>query len=176
MTHAIVNSIEIKKDVQVSYMNNIITVSGKKGTVMRELYYPDVIIEVIEDKEVIIKTNSTKKEQKAIVGTYTSHINNMITGVTNGFEYKMIIVYSHFPMQTKVENQKFIINNFLGEKKPRVAKIVGLTTVKISGNSVIVSGISKEDVGQTAANIENRCKIKRFDPRVFQDGIYIVEK
>jgi large subunit ribosomal protein L6 len=100
----------------------------------------------------------------------------MIKGVTEGFEYKMSIVYSHFPMQTKVEGKTVVISNFLGEKKPRIAKIVGGTTVKVSGNSVVVSGINKEDVGQTTANIEQKTKIKRFDPRVFQDGIYVVEK
>ena len=68
------------------------------------------------------------------------------------------------------------IGNFLGEKKPRLARILGETKVKVSGNEVVVSGISKEDVGQTAANIEQVTKIKRFDPRIFQDGIYIVDK
>jgi len=64
----------------------------------------------------------------------------------------------------------------LEKKKPRVAKILGETKVKVSGNEVTVSGINKEDVGQTAANIEQKTKIKRFDPRIFQDGIYIVQK
>ena len=88
----------------------------------------------------------------------------------------MTIVYAHFPMQVKVEGKTLVIGNFLGEKKPRVAKILGDTDVKVSGNEVIISGINKEDVGQTAANIEQKTKIRRFDPRVFQDGIYIVQK
>jgi large subunit ribosomal protein L6 len=79
-------------------------------------------------------------------------------------------------MQVKVEGKNIVISNFLGEKKPRVANILGETTVKASGDEVVISGINKEDVGQTAANIEQLTKIKRFDPRVFQDGIYIVEK
>lgn len=175
MSDVIMNSIKIKKDVSASYENNIMTVSGLKGTVSKELYYPYVYIDINED-DITVRTKSLKKEHKAIVGTYYSHINNMIIGVTTGFEYKMMVVYAHFPMQTKIENNQFIINNFLGEKKSRIAKIVGKTIIEINGNSLIVSGISKEDVGQTAANIENKCKIKRFDPRVFQDGIYVIEK
>jgi large subunit ribosomal protein L6 len=153
----------------------MMTVKGPKGQNVREFFFPGVDVTVNAD-EVVIETASLKKQHKAMVGTYASHVENMINGVTEGFEYKMSIVYSHFPMQTKVEGKNFIISNFLGEKKPRVAKIVGETTVKISGNTVTVSGICKEDVGQTTANIEQRCKIKRFDPRVFQDGIYVVEK
>jgi large subunit ribosomal protein L6 len=97
-------------------------------------------------------------------------------GVAEGYEYRMKVVYSHFPMQLKVEGAAFVISNFLGEKNPRVAKIVGDTRVKAAGDEVVITGINKEDVGQTAANIEQVTKIKRFDPRVFQDGVYIVEK
>lgn len=168
-------TITVTPGVTVSFENNIMTVKGPKGQNVREFFYPGVEI-AIDGSEISVYTDSPKKQHKAMVGTYASHIENMITGVTDGFEYKMAIVYSHFPMQTKVDGKSFVINNFLGEKKARVAKIVGETTVKINGSSVIVSGICKEDVGQTTANIEQRCKIKRFDPRVFQDGIYVVEK
>jgi large subunit ribosomal protein L6 len=48
--------------------------------------------------------------------------------------------------------------------------------VEIRGQEVIVEGIDKEECGQTAANLEQATKIKDKDPRVFQDGIYIVEK
>ncbi len=100
----------------------------------------------------------------------------MIIGVTDGFECKLKIVYAHFPMQVKAEGNTLVIGIFLGEKKPRVAKILGETKVKVNGNEVVISGINKEDVGQTAANIEQKTKIKRFDPRTFQDGIYIVQR
>jgi large subunit ribosomal protein L6 len=100
----------------------------------------------------------------------------MIKGVTEGFEYGMKIVYSHFPMKTTVKKDGFIIENFLGEAAPRKAKIVGETKVQISGDEVTVKGLNKEEVGQTAANIELATYIKHYDPRVFQDGIYIVNK
>ncbi len=175
MAKEISRSVEVPAGVTVTYDNRIVTVKGPKGENTKELYYPGIVI-TLNEGEVVVDSDIMRKNYKAMVGTYASHISNMIKGVTEGFEYKMNIVYSHFPMQTKVEGKTFVISNFLGEKKPRVAKIVGSTAVKISGNSVVVSGICKEDVGQTTANIEQKTKIKRFDPRVFQDGIYVVEK
>lgn len=175
MAKEISRSVVVPAGVTVTYENRIVTVKGPKGENSKELYYPGIVI-TLGEGEIVVDTEVMRKSYKAMVGTYASHINNMIKGVTEGFEYKMNIVYSHFPMQTKVEGKTFVISNFLGEKKPRVAKIVGSTTVKVSGNSVVVSGICKEDVGQTTANIEQKTKIKRFDPRVFQDGIYVVEK
>ncbi|MFQ6073567.1 MAG: 50S ribosomal protein L6, partial [Methanosarcinales archaeon] len=64
----------------------------------------------------------------------------------------------------------------LGEKKPRFAKILENVEVKIDGDEVIITGINIEDVGLTAANIEQATRIKRRDPRVFQDGIYLINR
>ena len=103
-------------------------------------------------------------------------IRNMIEGVKEGFRYKLKIVYSHFPISVKVQGDKVIIENFLGEKAPRIAKIVGNTKVRVEKQDIIVEGPDIEEVGQTAANIEQATKIKGFDRRVFVDGIYIYEK
>jgi len=100
----------------------------------------------------------------------------MITGVTKGFTYKLKIVFSHFPISVKVQGDKILIENFTGEKTPRIAKIVGTAKVTVKGDDVIVQGINIEDVGQTAANIEQATKIKKKDPRIFLDGIYIYER
>jgi len=175
MVKEIARTIKIPEGVSVSLSRDVFTARGPKGTVERKFWYPGIKIEVREE-EILVDAESSRKEQKAMVGTFTSHIKNLVTGVSEGFEYKMTIVYAHFPMQVKVDGKTLIIGNFLGEKKPRVAKILGETKVKVTGNEVSVSGINKEDVGQTAANIEQKTKIKRFDPRTFQDGIYIVQK
>jgi large subunit ribosomal protein L6 len=175
MVKEIARRIKIPEGVSVSLSQNLFTVRGPKGTVERNFWYPGIKIDAREG-EVVVDAESSRKEQKAMVGTFASHINNLITGVTEGFECRMKIVYAHFPMQVKVEGKTFIIGNFLGEKKPRIARILGETKIMISGNEVVISGINKEDVGQTAANIEQKTKIKRFDPRTFQDGIYIVQK
>jgi large subunit ribosomal protein L6 len=121
-------------------------------------------------------TDMPRREQLAMLGTLESHLKNMITGVTKGYEYTMKVVYSHFPIQLKIEGKQVIVGNFLGEKRARKANIQGNTKVLIKGDQVIISGMNKEDVGQTAANIRQATKIKRFDPRVFQDGVYLVER
>jgi large subunit ribosomal protein L6 len=175
MVKEIARTIEIPEGVSASLSRDVFTARGPKGTVERMLWYPGIKIEVREG-EVVVDAESSRKEQKAMVGTFASHIKNLMIGVSDGFECKMTIVYAHFPMQVKVEGKTLVIGNFLGEKKPRIAKILGESKVKVSGNEVTITGINKEDVGQTAANIEQKTKIKRFDPRVFQDGIYIVQK
>ena len=175
MVKDIARKIKIPEGVSVSLSQDVFTARGPKGTVNRKFWFPGIKIEVREG-EVLVDAESVRIEQKAMVGTFASHIKNLFKGVSEGFECKMTIVYAHFPMQVKVEGKTLIIGNFLGEKKPRVAKILGDTNVKVSGNEVVISGINKEDVGQTAANIEQKTKIRRFDPRVFQDGIYIVQK
>ena len=175
MVKEIARTIEIPEGVSVSLSQDVFTAKGPKGTVERTFWYPGIKIEVREG-EVVVDAESSRKEQKAMVGTFASHLKNLIIGVSEGFECKMNIVYAHFPMQVKVEGKTLVIGNFLGEKKPTIAKILGETKVKVSGNEIVVSGINKEDVGQTAANIEQKTKIKRFDPRIFQDGIYIVQK
>ncbi|ETA68672.1 MAG: large subunit ribosomal protein [Methanolobus sp.] len=175
MAKEIKKTIEIPEGVTVTMQGKLLSVTGPKGKIERDFWYPGIKIEVA-GSEIIVDSTVLKKTQKAMVGTFASHITNMMKGVTEGFEYRMKVVYSHFPMQLKVEGDKLMIGNFLGEKKARSAKILGDTKVKASGDEVIVTGYNKEDVGQTAANIEQTTRIKRFDPRVFQDGIYTVEK
>ena len=60
-------------------------------------------------------------------------------------------------------------------RSPRIAEIRGVTKVSVKGDRVILNGIDKRDLGDTAANIERATKIKGFDLRVFQDGIYIMK-
>ena len=111
-----------------------------------------------------------------MIGTTRAHLNNMITGVTDGFTYHMKIVYAHFPMTVKAQGDTVTIDNFIGERHPRSAKIVGDAKVQVKGDEVIITGVNKEDVGQTMANLEQATKIKGKDPRVFQDGIYLTSR
>jgi large subunit ribosomal protein L6 len=109
-------------------------------------------------------------------GTLEAHVKNMVRGVVEGYEYRMKVVYSHFPIQLKQQGERLEINNFLGEKQPRMANIIEGVTIKIGSDEVTLTGIDKEKVGNTAANIEHATRITKRDPRVFQDGIYITER
>lgn len=168
-------TIGIPEGVNVNIDKLNVSISGPNGQLQRELWYPGIAIKR-NDSEVVVMTDMPRREQLAMLGTLESHLKNMITGVTKGYEYTMKVVYSHFPIQLKIEGKQVIIGNFLGEKRARKANIQGNTKVMIKGDQVIISGLNKEDVGQTAANIRQATKIKRFDPRVFQDGVYLVER
>ncbi|MCD1293497.1 50S ribosomal protein L6 [Methanocella sp. CWC-04] len=172
-----IREVEIPQGVTVSVNGATLTAKGQKGQISRDFKYPGISVKV-DGEKVLVETVRDEKQSKATVGTYASHINNMITGVSEGFEYNMKIVYTHFPIQVKVEGKdsKVSIGNFLGERKPRSATIMGDTKVDLQGDRLVLTGINKEHVGQTAANIEQACRIRKRDPRVFQDGIYITKK
>ena len=172
---AIREELEIPEGVEVIIKNNEVSVKGPNGEDSRVFTYSNVSINKNDDV-VILETAFPKKKDKAMIGTTKAHINNMIKGVTDGFEYHMKIVFAHFPMTVKVNGDKVVIDNFLGEKHPRNAKIVGSAKVAVKGDEVTITGINKEHVGQTMANLEQATKIKGRDPRVFQDGIYLTSK
>ncbi|MBO8181322.1 MAG: 50S ribosomal protein L6 [Archaeoglobus sp.] len=172
--------VEIPENVEVSIegddvLGYTLKAKGPKGENVRKLRYRGVLIEK-QDSKIRVYTKEKKTKTRAIVGTFASHIRNLIKGVSEGFKYKLKVVYAHFPVKVRVEGDEVIIENFLGEKHPRRSKIVGRAQVKVQGNEIIVTGIDKEECGQTAANLEQTTKIKNLDERVFQDGIYIVEK
>jgi len=148
---------------------------GPLGENSKFLKFRDVFIEKTEEG-IRIYTSVAKTKHKAIVGTYAAHINNLIKGVVQGFEYRLKVFYAHFPVKLRVSGNEVIIENFLGETTPRKAKIVGNAKVEIRGQEIIVRGVDIEECGQTAANLERATRIRNKDRRVFQDGIYIVKK
>ena len=167
--------VTIPEGVKVELEGTLLKVKGPKGQLERSVRFPQITT-VLADNTVIFSTNSDRKSVIAMVGTFASHTRNMCHGVNTGFEYRMKVVYSHFPIQLKLQGNKLEINNFLGEKKARYATIVNGVTAKIGNDEIILSGIDKELIGNTSANIEHATKIRNRDPRIFQDGIYIVER
>jgi len=166
----------IPEGVNVEISNHSVKVSGPKGTLERKLdLEKGTKVEKVENK-LKISSESEERKVKAKIGTSVSHVQNMIDGVTKGFVYKLKVIYSHFPITVKVEKDTVMIQNFLGERTARVAKIVGESQVKIEGQEISVSGIKLEEVSQTAANIEQATRIVGYDKKVFQDGVYIVQK
>lgn len=166
--------IPVPEGVEVT-IDKEVTVTGPKGELKRKFKSRNVSIRQ-EDGLVVLETRFPKKKDKAMLGTIKSHISNMIHGLTEGFTYKMKIVHAHFPMTVNAAKDKVTIENFLGERYPRTANIIGTAQVKVQGDEVVITGVNKEDVGQTMANLEQATKIKGKDPRVFQDGIYLVAK
>jgi large subunit ribosomal protein L6 len=167
--------VPLPEGVSVKHKENTVTVKGPKGELSRSFYHPRISISVSKDK-VSILTLMAKRKENALVGCWEAHIANMVKGVTIGYRYTMKVVYSHFPVKTILKDNEFVIENFLGESYPRTAKILGDTKVDIKGDTITLTGINLEEVSQSSANIELATKITNYDPRVFQDGIYLIEK
>jgi large subunit ribosomal protein L6 len=159
--------------VEVDHLE--LTVEGPNGSVTRRLWYPDISV-AIEDGAVVIESDAEDAKTMSTLGTFESHVRNMFHGVTEGWEYEMGVFYSHFPMQVSVEGDEVAIENFLGERAPRRTPIHGDTEVEVDGERVTLRGPDIEDVGQTAADIEQLTRVQDKDVRVFQDGVYITGK
>ncbi|MCE4617068.1 MAG: 50S ribosomal protein L6 [Desulfurococcales archaeon] len=171
-----IRELEIPEGVTVSIDGSRVIVEGPKGRLERDFGHLEPVKLRVEDNKVIAETYFARAKERAKVGTIIAHIRNMITGVTKGYRYYLKIIFSHFPITVKVEGNKVVITNFLGERAPRIARIMEGAKVKVQKEDIIVEGIDIEAVGQTAANIELATKIKGFDRRKFMDGIYIYKK
>jgi len=173
---AIREEIEVPEGVSVEVEGRRVRVSGPKGTVERDFSHARGVRIYLENGKVVVE--SFFADRRLIAQTYSivSHIRNAIEGVLRGYRYKLKIVHTHFPISVKVSGDRVVIENFIGEKAPRVAKVVGNVKVTVTKTDVIVEGCDLEAVAQTAANIEQATRIRDFDRRVFMDGIYIYER
>ncbi len=168
-------TIPLPDEVTVTVEEANVTFEGPEGTTERRLYHDEIDI-TVEDDEIVVLAEQPTRTVAALVGTFAGHIQNMVKGVHEGFEARLRVVSSHFPMKANVEGDEVVIGNFLGEKAPRRARIIGETEVQVQGEDVTVRGANKEHVGQTAVNIELATKTSGYDPRVFQDGIYLTRR
>jgi large subunit ribosomal protein L6 len=167
--------IEIPEGVDVSIDGNLVKVRGPKGENERLLANPKIKIEKRENKVVVSAVKATKRDKRT-VGTFESHITNLIIGVKEGFVYKLKICSGHFPMNVSATKEELIVKNFLGETIPRKLRLKKGADVKVEGDVVNVESVDKEIAGQTAADIEQLTRITNRDRRIFQDGIWITDK
>lgn len=167
---------EIPENVTVKKEDQLIVVTGKRGTISKDFHKIPASI-IIKDNTIAIEPVGKRKADLAITNTARSILNNMFKGVEKGFKYKLKIVFAHFPISVKVKGREVHVENFFGERSARVSRVVGdATNVTITGDDVIVEGPSLEEVSQTAANIESSTKVRGKDQRVFLDGLYIYSR
>ena len=168
--------IDIPVNVKVRMEGNTFIVDGKLGTLRKDITRLPIAVD-LKDKKLVIKPPGTRKKDLAMTNTTKSIIQSMIKGVDTGFTYKLKVVYAHFPISVKTKGKEIHVENYFGERAPRVSHVVGDTTkVNVMGEDVIVQGPSLEEVSQTAANIEFSTKLKGKDQRVFLDGLYIYSR
>lgn len=170
-----IEEIELPSGVSAVRDGKMISFKGPKGQVSRVLYSPMVDLKV-EGNKVVISVKVMTKREKALVGTYAAHLRNMAKGVTEGHTYKLKICSGHFPMNVSMAGSMLTIKNFIGEKVPRTLKVSSDVKLVVDGDSIVIESADKEAAGQTAGSIEKLTRRPGFDRRIFQDGIYIVEK
>ncbi len=168
-------TIKVPEGTKAEVNKSKIKITGKNGAIERDFAHTKVKIE-LNDNKITIFSHMKSKRAKTTINTVEAHIKNMVEGTNKGYTYKMQIVFSHFPINVAVKGKTIEINNFVGEKNPRKSKIIGETKVEVKGKEITLTGINKEEIGQTAANLEKATAIKNRDQRIFQDGIYLTER
>ena len=169
------NHVTVPEDVDLTLDGHKVAVTGANGNVIRDFAHAKLRLDY-QDRVLRVWAENPRKKQAALVNTITSHVKNMITGVTEGFTYRLKIVFIHFPMNIQVREDRVSINNFVGERQPRYADVLPGVKVIVEGDDIIVTGNDIEMVGQTAANIQEATKIRNKDLRKFLDGIYVYKK
>jgi large subunit ribosomal protein L6 len=123
-----VRTIEVPEGVEVIVEGRVVTVKGSKGTLTRSFSEAPVSI-LCDSKVVKVQANWPRKKETAIVGTVTSHILNMIKGVTKGFTYKLKIVFSHFPISVELRKKLFLSKTSRVNEAPDLSK--SLVTLRL---------------------------------------------
>ncbi|EFN57638.1 hypothetical protein CHLNCDRAFT_59621 [Chlorella variabilis] len=174
-------TLAIPDDVSIEVKARKVRVKGPRGTLQRDFKHLAVDMFLTEEEgSKVLKVDCHFGRRKALasIRTCTSHVQNMITGVTKGFEYKMRLVYAHFPININIENKggKVEIRNFLGEKIVRVVDMLPGVTCERSAavkDELILTGNDIELVSRSSALIHQKCLVKKKDIRKFLDGIYL---
>ena len=140
--------VKIPAGVEVNITDSIVRVKGKKGE-MSYMYHEDVKI-IHDGDSVTISTEKTSKHIKAMTGTSRALIQNMVTGVSDGFEKKLDIIGVGY--RAAAQGKK--LNLTLGFSHPVEFEIPeGISIETPSQTEVIIKGHDKQKVGQVAANI-----------------------
>lgn len=142
--------VEVPAGVTITLDGTLFTVKGPKGELSRNLH-PDMKINV-EESQVTVERPSDNKEHKALHGTTRSLINNMVEGVTKGYERALELIGVGY--RATKSGQKLVLN--VGYSHPvEITPEAGIEIEVPANTKVIVKGIDKERVGAVASNIRS---------------------
>jgi large subunit ribosomal protein L9e len=178
-------TLDIPAGVTVEIKGRRVRVKGPRGTLVKDFKHLDVDAYLTKDEEgktqLKVDVWFGNRATLAAIRTLCSHVQNLITGVTKGFRYKVRLVYAHFPVNVNIEGGDKVveIRNFLGEK--RVRKVTMLEGVKVTRSpaikdELIIEGNDLELVSRSAALCSQACLVKNKDIRKFLDGCYVSGK
>ncbi|KAJ8658811.1 hypothetical protein O0I10_005537 [Lichtheimia ornata] len=171
----------VPDNVSVKIQSRIINVEGPRGKLTKNLRHLNIEIKLVAKNKLQFSVYHGARKHVAAIRTVRSIINNMITGVTKGFQYKMRYVYAHFPINVIVNgtNDAVEIRNFLGQKVAFQVKMregVHCEASKSQKDELLITGNDLENVSQSAADIQQTCRVRNKDIRKFLDGIYVSER
>ncbi|XP_072979554.1 large ribosomal subunit protein uL6-like [Typha angustifolia] len=175
-------TMDIPEGVAVKVKAKLIEVEGPRGKLTRNFKHLNLDFQLVEDgRKLKVEAWFGTRKTMAAIRTAISHVQNLITGVTKGYRYKMRFVYAHFPINASIANSNtsIEIRNFLGEKKVRkVDMLQGVAVLRSEKvkDELILDGNDIELVSRSAALINQKCHVKNKDIRKFLDGIYVSEK
>jgi large subunit ribosomal protein L6 len=175
MKKLILEQLDIPAGVTCEFSDSTLKCKKDGTELSRKITVPRMTV-AVKDNKINLGCESGNKRDFKTIKSYIAHIKNMFTGLQQEYVYKLEYCNVHFPMTLKIESNRVVINNFLGEKNPRFAKIVSGVKVDLKGQKLTVTSADKDAAGQTAANLEKATKIKNRDRRIFQDGIFITDR
>merc|ERR1712167_194416 len=174
-------SVTIPANVTCELKSRVVKITGPRGVLTKSFRHMSVDMYMPDDKQIAVEKWWASSKELSVIKTVTSHIQNMIDGVTKGFQYRMKMVYAHFPTNAQIaSNGKEVdIVNFIGQKVKFNVK--ALDGVKIErdpkeNTQLLINGNDIENVSRTCALISQSCAVKKKDIRKFLDGIYVSDK
>lgn len=163
--------IALPNGVEAKYENGIFSVKGPKGTL--EKSFKNYVTVTIEDGNVTLAPASEKDVARALWGTYASHVNNMVKGVTEGFEKKLEIEGVGY--RAEAQGQTLKLN--VGFSHPVTLTAPAEVSVAVEKNVITLQSVDKEILGQFAADVK---KVKPPEPYkgkgIRYQGEYIIRK
>ncbi|KAJ2897267.1 60S ribosomal protein L9 [Zalerion maritima] len=177
-------SLDVPEGVTVSIKSRLVIVEGPRGTLKKDLGHIAVTFSKPKTNIISIEIHHGARKSVAALRTVKSILDNMIKGVTVGYQYKLRYVYAHFPININLEpmddgTTEVEIRNFIGEKIVRRVKMrpgVAVEISKAQKDELVLEGNSVEDVSQCAADLQQICRVRNKDIRKFLDGLYVSQK
>ena len=147
--------IEIPEGVQITIDGQDVKVKGPKGELEQKVH-PSIKVE-LKDKQIILTIGSDHKNANAFWGLSRTLVNNLIIGVTEGFQKQLEV--NGVGYKASVSGRKLVLN--VGYSHPVEFDMLEGIEAKVDGNVITISGINKQQVGEVAANIR---KIRKPEP------------
>jgi large subunit ribosomal protein L6 len=168
--------IEIPEGIIASVEEGVLIMKKEDKEIRRKLM--SLIDMEMKGNKLIVKTDRVRKIERKLFGTFKAHVRNMIKGLTEGFMFKLKIANVHFPMNVSFDktSNSVIVKNFLGEKTDRIITIPQGVEIKVDKEDIEIKGYDIEVAGDAATRIEKGTRVRNKDRRIYQDGIFIIEK